>query len=325
MCLSTPKKMMMKNQTILLLLIVAITGYQCTSSKVKNQEQPIWGEWHRLTITPAGDTVIFNYAEASHQSVMVDSKSRTVLIDLGEEKIPFNIDTIKEVNGQFELTLKYSKGYSDDTTSTIFTCKPISPTQAIWSYYKFTELLTTAAKHYKVITEKYISPTEAIHMIENRQELSDHYIFEFDIDSIFNIGGKRYTLLRLACEKGYENAVEKLIHRGCNVDKKEDGDYTPLMIATYTNRIGIMQQLIDAGADVNARDTVGGLSTSLLYACHNGHMKAVQMLVDAGATVNCPFEMEKVMTYSLMSGNAELTKLVTKLVKENKWLRKKAK
>lgn len=85
-----------------------------------------------------------------------------------------------------------------------------------------------------------------------------------------------------------------------------------------------MQQLIDAGADVNARDTVGGISTSLIYACFNGHMTAVQMLVDAGATVNCPVEMQSVMTYSIMSGNTELSKLMSKLVKD-KWLGEKAK
>lgn len=314
----------MKKQTILLLLMVAIAGYRCTSSKIKNQEHPVWGGWHQLTITPAGDTVIYNSIDTSHRSVIIDSKSRTLLVGLGQEQILFDIDTIKEVDGEFELTLKYSKGYSDDTTSIVFKCKPISLTQAIWSYYGFTELLTTAPEQYNVITEKYISSAEAIRMIENHEELFDHYIFEFDIDSIFDIGGKRYTLLRLACENGYENAVEKLIHRGCNVDKKNDGDYTPLMIATYTKRIGMMQQLIDAGADVNARDTVGGISTSLIYACFNGHMTAVQMLVDAGATVNCPVEMQSVMTYSIMSGNTELSKLMSKLVKD-KWLGEKAK
>lgn len=313
----------MKKLTMLLLLAVSISGYQCTSCKDKNQEHPVYGGWHKLTITPAGDTVIYDYAEALHRSVIVDSKNRTLLLELGQEEILFDIDAIKEAGGEFELTLKYNKEYSLDTTSIIFECKPISPTQAIWNYYGFTELLTCAAGRYKVITEKYISPTEAIHMIENREELFDHYIFDFDIDSIFDMGGKRRTLLRLACGRGYEDAVQKLIHRGCNVDKKDAGDSTPLMAATYNKHIEIMRLLIDAGADVNARDTVGGISTSLIFACYNGHMTAAQMLVDAGATVNCPVEMQSVMTYSVLSTDTELTKLMSKLVK-NKWLGEQA-
>lgn len=309
----------MKKLTILLLLIVSIAGCKYTSSKTKNEEQPIWGGWHKLTITPAGDTVIYNNIDASHRSVIVDSKSRTLLIDLGQEQIPFDIDTIKDVDGEFELTLKYSKEYSDDTTSIVFKCKPISPTQAIWCYYGFTELLTCSAEHYKVITEKYISPMEAVRRIENREELFDHYIFEFDIDSIFDIDNKRCTLLRLACEKGYEDAIEKLIRRGCNVNKRDNGDSTPLMAATYNKRTGIMRLLIDAGADVNARDTVEGISTALIFACYNGDMTAAQILVDAGAVVNCAAEMQHVITYSVLSSNTELTKLMAKLVKD-KWL-----
>lgn len=311
---------MMKKLTILLLLMVSIAGYQCTSSKVKNQEHPIWGGWHQLTITTAGDTVIYDYAEAMHRSVIVDGKSRTVLIELGQEELSFDIDAIKETGGEFELTLTYSKGYSDDTTSVRFTCKPVSPTQAIWSYYGFTELLTCAPEQYNVITEKYISPAEAIRMIENREELCDHYMFDFDKDSLFDMDGKRCTLLRLACDKEYEGAVEKLIQWGCHVDKREGGDRTPLMAATYNQNTEIMRRLIDAGADVNARGTVGGVSTAIMFACYHGDLTAAQILVDAGATVNSVAELEGVMMYSALSGNAELSKLM-----KDEWLQGKKK
>lgn len=314
----------MKKLTILLLLMLSLTGYQCTGSKIKKQEQPIWGEWHQLTITAAGDTVIYNYAEALHRSVIVDSKSRTVLIELGQEEMQFDIDTIKEVDGKFELTLKYSKEYSDDTTSIVFTCKPIGPTQAIWSYYGFTELLTCAPRDYKVKTEKYISQAEAIRRIENHKELFDHYIFDFDKDSLFNIGDKEYTLLRLASVKGDEYAVANLIHsRGCNIDKYSE-NMTPLMAATLNERLGNMQILIDAGADVNARDTVGGLSTALIFACYNSSMTAAQMLVDGGATVNCATEWQAVINYAVQSNNTQLLHLMIKLVKD-KGLGNKAK
>lgn len=312
----------MKKPTILLLLILSITGCQWTSSKIKNQELPIWGEWHGLTVTPAGDTVIYDYAEASHRSLIADSKSQTVLIDLGQEEIKFDIKNIKEVDGEFVLTLKFSKSYSNDTTSSTFSYKPVSSTQAIWSFGGFTELFTSAPEHYTTIEERYISPQEAINMIENREELSDHYIFDFNKDSIFDIGDKKSTLLKLACDKENEYAVEKLIHRGCDVNKRDDGEKTPLMAATDNKRIGIMQLLIDAGADVNAIATEGGISTALIFACHNGHLKAAQMLIDAGATVNSAAEIEGVMTYSVLSGNTELTKLMSEVVK-SVWLQGK--
>lgn len=314
----------MKKPTILLLLILSITGCQWTSSKIKNQELPIWGEWHGLTVTPAGDTVIYDYAEASHRSLIVDCKSQTVLMDVGQEEIEFDIDNIKEVDGEFVLTLKFSKNYSNDTTSSVFTYKRVSPTQAIWSSGIDTELFTSTPEHYKTINERYISPEEAINMIKNREELFDHYIFDFNKDSIFDIGDKKCTLLRLACDIEYKRAVEKLIHRGCNVDKRDDGDKTPLMAATDNKHTGIMQLLIDAGADVNAIGTVGGISTALIFACNNGDMKAAQMLIDAGATLNSTAEMEGVMVYSILSGNAELTKLMSKMLK-SAWLQGKDK
>lgn len=75
-------KTMMKKQTILLLMMIAVAGYQCTSSKVKNQEQPSGREWHQLTITSAGDTVIYNRADASHRSLIVDGLMKNRILNV---------------------------------------------------------------------------------------------------------------------------------------------------------------------------------------------------------------------------------------------------
>ena len=59
---------------------------------------------------------------------------------------------------------------------------------------------------------------------------------------------------------------------------------TALMIAAWQGNIKIVKDLIEAGADVNARLSDG--STALILATEQGHSECVGVLVKAGADVN---------------------------------------
>ena len=61
------------------------------------------------------------------------------------------------------------------------------------------------------------------------------------------------------------------------------GDSTPLMEAASGGYADIVKLLIDHGANVNAKSSVG--NTALTYACCGGYEDVVKILLDAGADV----------------------------------------
>ena len=73
-----------------------------------------------------------------------------------------------------------------------------------------------------------------------------------------------------------------IIHDLSKLSKKELGD--KLVTALENGHKDVVQWLLDAGADVNAKDTWG--RTALMKASLNGHKDIVQLLIEAGADVN---------------------------------------
>ncbi len=61
------------------------------------------------------------------------------------------------------------------------------------------------------------------------------------------------------------------------------GDSTPLMEAASGGYSDIVKLLIDHGANVNAKSSVG--NTALTYACCGGYEEVVRILLEAGADV----------------------------------------
>jgi hypothetical protein len=51
--------------------------------------------------------------------------------------------------------------------------------------------------------------------------------------------------------------VQDLIERGADVNAKDNGGYTPLHWASYNDSIAIAKLLLDAGADLEAKDKWG--------------------------------------------------------------------
>ena len=87
--------------------------------------------------------------------------------------------------------------------------------------------------------------------------------------------------LLLASEAGHSKIVDTLIDAGADANAKDKDGETALMLAVRGNHSKIVGALIDAGADVNAKDKDG--ETSLMLAVRGRHSKIVGALIDAGA------------------------------------------
>jgi len=79
--------------------------------------------------------------------------------------------------------------------------------------------------------------------------------------------------------------VRDLLAEGHPADETDEYGVTPLMWAARYNAVHVMALLLDAGADVNARDT-NNRWTALLHAIHKQHPDAVALLLEHGADPN---------------------------------------
>ena len=73
-------------------------------------------------------------------------------------------------------------------------------------------------------------------------------------------------LLKLAVIGGVEAAVQLHVDRGDDLNARDDHGLTPLMLAASRNRARICRVLIEAGADLSARDGAGNDALSIARA-----------------------------------------------------------
>jgi ankyrin repeat protein len=91
----------------------------------------------------------------------------------------------------------------------------------------------------------------------------------------------------LTCARtGNADAVEALLDAGADVDARETWRcQTPLMWAAAENHTEVVELLLARGADVDAVTEEGGF-TALTFATRQGALASVRLLVDAGADVD---------------------------------------
>lgn len=66
----------------------------------------------------------------------------------------------------------------------------------------------------------------------------------------------RGTSLLLAASKDDVAAIKILLADGVQIDARDDSGATALLVATHVNGIEAARALIEAGADVNAKDKI---------------------------------------------------------------------
>jgi uncharacterized protein len=97
--------------------------------------------------------------------------------------------------------------------------------------------------------------------------------------------GDGMTALHWAAMKNDADLAQMLLYAGANVKATTRiGAYTPLILAAREGYAVVMEPLIAAGADVNAKTS--NATTALMLAAQSGSTDAVKLLVDQGADVN---------------------------------------
>ncbi|MEN3336103.1 MAG: serine/threonine protein kinase, bacterial [Blastocatellia bacterium] len=89
------------------------------------------------------------------------------------------------------------------------------------------------------------------------------------------------TALMFAAKDGHAGIVNDLLNAGAKVEAKDSDGDTALMYAAIDNRVEVAKSLLNAGADVNAKNNKG--DTPLLAAALSGRTETVKLLLAAGA------------------------------------------
>lgn len=94
------------------------------------------------------------------------------------------------------------------------------------------------------------------------------------------------TALHLAARHGHASAAAFILDRGASVDGRSKDGWTPLMQASFAGHGTIIQQLIKAGADIEAREPRHGNTPLIIAAGVPRNLDAVTELLASGASVN---------------------------------------
>ena len=84
-----------------------------------------------------------------------------------------------------------------------------------------------------------------------------------------------------AVRKGDEARAREHLSGGANVNGRDTGGETPLIVAASSGHAGLMRLLLDEGASVDGRDSRG--RTALLLVCARGRAPEAAILLKAGA------------------------------------------
>lgn len=83
---------------------------------------------------------------------------------------------------------------------------------------------------------------------------------------------------------GDMSSVQRLLADGVDVNSRQQGGGTPLILAAGEGRLDLTCCLVEHGADVDAQYDAG--NTALIEASANGHLDVVKYLVEKGADVH---------------------------------------
>ena len=105
--------------------------------------------------------------------------------------------------------------------------------------------------------------------------------------------------------------MKLLLAAGADVDEFECPTArcrTPLIAAAQGGRCEALQLLLARGADVNKKMKRG--QTALMFASYYGHTEAVRLLLTSGADVNADFEGDTALSWAKQEGHGEIADLL---------------
>ena len=90
------------------------------------------------------------------------------------------------------------------------------------------------------------------------------------------------ALIRAAC-LGKTEVVRQLLDRGADIEAKDKNGETALIRAAWVGETKVVRLLLDRGADIEAKDKDG--ETALIWAACLGEAEVVRLLLDRGANI----------------------------------------
>ena len=126
------------------------------------------------------------------------------------------------------------------------------------------------------------------------------------------------TPLIIAASKGNTTIVTSLLQAGANVNQKNEFGSTAIMLAAKNGYTETVKSLILFNADLNVEDNEFGIiypsCTALIYATMNNHMITAQTLINAGANVHAKNKDEQtVLMFAAQAGYAEMVEMYIRM------------
>lgn len=106
------------------------------------------------------------------------------------------------------------------------------------------------------------------------------------VDYEWGVQGWYYTCLSVASQYGHADLVNFLLFHGDDPNEKPGNRESVLRLAYQRGHPGIVQRLIEAGADVNRPENYMERAQPLFWAVDDDNAAAARMFINAGADVN---------------------------------------
>jgi ankyrin repeat protein len=104
-----------------------------------------------------------------------------------------------------------------------------------------------------------------------------------------NADADGWTPLHWAADEGYVDVVELLITAGADVNARDNDGWTPLHVAAYKGHAAVAEVLLAVGADPNKHNAGGW--TPYHFALVRGSGVLIDMMIAAGADTTSVCEM----------------------------------
>lgn len=104
-----------------------------------------------------------------------------------------------------------------------------------------------------------------------------------DVNKASRLG--RTPLLVAAGTYGTLETVKLLLQKGADVNVVDSAGFTPLNAAANVNNTAVAKLLIEKGANLEAKTSIGQVGTALMGAAHNGNLELTRLLLAHKADV----------------------------------------
>lgn len=112
------------------------------------------------------------------------------------------------------------------------------------------------------------------------------------LSALFNSPHKKREILFTAVENRNVPAIEGWLAREKDAASwKDDGGMTALMVASQYGHAQVIDMLLDAGADINARDNTG--KSAMAHAASMGQQGIVKKLIGLGAETEGTYDVAR--------------------------------